>query len=214
MLNEKRLSIAPIASYTAISDTENLKKAIHSGLDNGLTVNELKEIFLQLIAYYGFPRGLKGITICLEVLGERKAKGINDQQGREPSPLTDMRSKYDRGEEVQMQVSGWTKEELRSGMLGFYPKIDVILKEYVFADIYDSDVLNYADREIATVSAQMAMDGIDSIIQSHIGAAMNVGLTEEEVYQLIDLIEKEFDKERADKCRNMLANVLKSRSNK
>lgn len=58
MLNEKRLSIAHIASYTAISNTENLKKAIHSGLDNGLTVNELKEIFLQLIAYCGFPRGL------------------------------------------------------------------------------------------------------------------------------------------------------------
>lgn len=214
MLNKKRLSIAPIASYTAISDTENLKKALHSGLNNGLTVNELKEIFIQLIAYCGFPRGLMGITICLEVLDERKAKGINDQQGREPSPLTDTRSKYDRGEEVQMQVSGWTKEELRSGMLGFYPRIDVILKEYVFADIYDSDVLNYADREIATVSAQMAMDGIDPMVQSHIGAAMNVGLTEEEVNQLIDLIEKEFSKERADKCRNMLAKVLTARENK
>lgn len=214
MLNTKRLSIAPIGSYTAISNVKDLKTAINNGLDNGLTINELKEIFLQLIAYCGFPRGLRGISACLEVLEERKAKGIHDVQGCDPSPITDTRSKYDRGEEVQMLVSGWSKEELRSGMLGFYSKVDILLKEYVFADIYDSDVLNYADREIATVSAQMVMDGIDPMVQSHIGAAMNVGLNEEEVRQLIDLIEKEFGVERADKCRKMLDNVLIERNNK
>jgi alkylhydroperoxidase/carboxymuconolactone decarboxylase family protein YurZ len=214
VLNTKRLSIAPIASYTAISDVEHLRTAVDNGLNNGLTINELKEIFIQLIAYCGFPRGLRAIGVALEVIEARKEKGINDEMGREASPVTDSRSKYDRGEEVQVLVSGWSKEDLRSGMLGFHPKVDVVLKEYVFADIYDSDVLSYADREIATVSAQMAMDGIDPMVQSHIGAALNVGLHEEEVRQLIDMIEREFGKERADKCRKMLEDVLKARNSK
>ncbi|MBL4561601.1 MAG: carboxymuconolactone decarboxylase family protein [Labilibaculum sp.] len=214
MLNVKQSSIASISSYTSISDVGNLKVALNKGLDNGLTINELKEIFIQLIAYCGFPRGLRGISVCLEVLDERKAKGIRDEQGWETSPVTDIRSKYDRGEEVQMLVSGWSKEALRSGMLGFYPKIDVVLKEYVFADIYDSDVLNYADREIATVSAQMSMDGIEPMVQAHINAAFNVGLDEEEVRQLIDIIERQFDEKRANKCRTMLDNVLSARSNR
>lgn len=214
MLTKRELSLARIGSYTAISDASNLTEAVSNSLDSGATLNELKETFIQLIAYCGFPRGLKGISICLEVLNQRKNKGITDIEGRSPSLITDTRSRYDRGEEVQILVSGWSKEELRSGMLGFYPKVDTILKEYVFADIYDSDVLSYAEREIVTLSAQMAMDGIDSMVQAHLNAAMNIGLNKEDVYQLIDLIEIEFNKERADKYRAMFGNVISIRNEK
>jgi 4-carboxymuconolactone decarboxylase len=52
-------SIIPIAAFTANGDREKLKTALNEGLDAGLTVNEIKEILVQMYAYAGFPRSLK-----------------------------------------------------------------------------------------------------------------------------------------------------------
>lgn len=60
-LNVKQKQIIPIAAFTANSDLQKLKTALNEGLDAGLTVNEIKEILVQMYAYAGFPRSLKGI---------------------------------------------------------------------------------------------------------------------------------------------------------
>lgn len=110
MLNKKQEKIVGIASYTAISDSAQLTKELNEGLNTGLTINEIKEIFIQLCLYCGYPRGLRGIDIFIEVLSERKAAGIRDESGRDPSPVKSILSKYDRGEQVQLLVTGWSKE--------------------------------------------------------------------------------------------------------
>ena len=61
-LSTKQQSIVPIASSMAIGDIVNLKIAVNNGLDNGLTVNETKEVIVHLYAYCGFPRALNGLT--------------------------------------------------------------------------------------------------------------------------------------------------------
>ena len=60
-LNAKQQSIIPTAAFTANGDLERLRTALHEGLDAGLTVNEIKEILVQMYAYAGFPRSLNGI---------------------------------------------------------------------------------------------------------------------------------------------------------
>lgn len=44
-----------IAAFTANGDLPKLKTVLHEGLDAGLTVNEIKEVLIQLYAYTGFP---------------------------------------------------------------------------------------------------------------------------------------------------------------
>ena len=39
-------------------------------LDNGMTVNEVKEVLVQMYAYCGFPRSLNGINTLIAVLDE------------------------------------------------------------------------------------------------------------------------------------------------
>lgn len=78
MLSKKQRKIARIASCTAVSDTVRLAEELHAGLDAGLSINEIKEIFIQLCLYCGYPRGLRGIDIFIEVLDNRKIKGIRD----------------------------------------------------------------------------------------------------------------------------------------
>lgn len=210
MLSEKEKRIAAIGAYTAVSDVGYLVKECRAALATGLTVNEMKEIFLQLCAYCGFPRGLQAINIFMAVLEEAGGKV---EMGRTPSPISDSRSKYERGEKVQCAVTGWTKEELRSGAMGFIPKIDCMLKEYIFADIYESDVLSYAEREIATLGAQLSMDGIEPMIEAHINAGLNVGLSAEKIDGIIKTVELAFGRAKGDRGRKLLANVLSRKNN-
>lgn len=62
VLTPKQKNIVMISAYTAKSDLENLEKALHKGLDEGLTVNEIKELRVQAYAYCGFPKSLNGLN--------------------------------------------------------------------------------------------------------------------------------------------------------
>src|SRR3954469_17807735 len=75
-LNAQQQSIVTIAALAAVGDVEHLKTELNTGLDAGLTVNEIKEVLVQLYAYCGFPRSLNGINTFMNVVEERKAKGI------------------------------------------------------------------------------------------------------------------------------------------
>ena len=66
---------------------EKLKTALNKGLDAGLTVNEIKEILIQMYAYAGFPRSLNGINTFMAVVDERQVKGIRDEMGKEARPM-------------------------------------------------------------------------------------------------------------------------------
>jgi 4-carboxymuconolactone decarboxylase len=96
-LNAREQSIVTISALTARGDLESLRSALNGGLDSGLTVNEIKEVLVQMYAYCGFPRSLNGIRTFMAVLEERKKKGINDETGRTPTPVADTGNKYERG---------------------------------------------------------------------------------------------------------------------
>lgn len=93
-LNPNQKSIVYIASLTAKGDLENLKVQLNNGLENGLTVNEIKEILVHTYAYCGFPRSTRGLQTFMEVLKERKAKGIADKEGKQASDIKNDEAKY------------------------------------------------------------------------------------------------------------------------
>ena len=57
--------------------------------------------------------------------------------------------------------------------------------EFAFGDVYSREGLNLRDRELATVAMLAAMGGREPQLKVHIGAALNVGLTEEEIEETI-----------------------------
>ena len=60
-LDAKETALVAISMYTAHGDMPRLKQALSTGLDAGLTVNEIKEVLVQLYAYCGFPRSLNAL---------------------------------------------------------------------------------------------------------------------------------------------------------
>jgi len=213
MLSKKQESIALIAAFTAKGELDQLQQALNKGLDVGLTINEIKEVLVQLYAYCGFPRSLRGINTFMAVLEERKTKGINDQAGRNASPLPKDGNKYERGKKVIETLTGSSLDGPPTGYSAFSPEIDVFLKEHLFADIFGRDILNYTDREITTISALASMGGVEPMLQSHMSIGLNIGMKESQLRQILNLIESHVGKVEAEAGREVLSKILSTNTN-
>ena len=209
-LNSKQKSLITIASYTAQGDLVKLKTSLNAGLDTGVTVNEIKEALVHLYAYCGFPRSLRGIMTFMDVLDERKAKGIYDKQGSEASPIKDDRGKYIRGKETLEKLSGVKEKDPKTGYAAFAPEIEVFLKEHLFADIFERDVLNYQERELVTISVLSSIGGVEPMLRSHLGLCLNVGIIPEQLEEFMSIIRSTVVKEIAASAEEVLTGVLKN----
>jgi 4-carboxymuconolactone decarboxylase len=207
-LSAQQQSIVSIAALTAVGDLEHLKTELNTGLDAKLSINEIKEVLVQLYAYCGFPRSLNGINTFMNVIQERKVKGIQDTPGKEATPVTDTIDKYERGRRTLETLTKTTQIKPAPGFGEFAPRIDIFLKEHLFADIFDSDVLNFQQRELATISALAALEGVTPQLQAHITMGMNTGLTESQLKQVILLIEKHIGKKQAEVAKSVLSNIV------
>lgn len=210
-LDAKQQSIVPIAAFTANGDLEKLRKALNEGLDAGLTVNEIKEILIQMYAYAGFPRSLNGINTFMAVMDERLAKGIKDEIGREASPVPADLNRDEYGARVRAKLTGRETIPPPSGYQLFTPVIDTFLKEHLFADIFARDTLDYQSRELATISALASMAGTAGQLRSHLGVAMNTGLTQAHMNDFISVLESRVGKKEAESVYELLGEVLSER---
>lgn len=210
-LSIRQQHIVTIVSYTGRGDLVHLKTALGEGLDAGLTVNEIKEILVHSYAYCGFPRSLRGLQAFIAVLDERKATGINDEIGREASPITDQRSKYERGRDILAEISGVPSDAPKAGYAEFAPIIEQFLKEHLFADIFERDVLTYDEREITTVAILAAMGGVEPMARSHMGICLNLGITPDQLRHLLAIIEKNIGHKEAHAIHIELDGLLQSK---
>ena len=213
-LSSKEQSIISIAALTAKGDLQNLKTVLNEGLEAGLTINQVKEVLVHLYAYCGFPRSLRGLQTFMEVLDERKARGITDVQGEEATPIQDNRSKYERGKEILEKLTGTPEEGPKTGYAAFAPEIEIFLKEHLFADIFERDVLSYSERELVTISVLASLGGVEPMLRGHLGICLNVGLTPEKLQEFIRIIKSTVGEKEARDAQVVLDEVLKNKQPK
>lgn len=200
-------SLVKISSLTAIGNINKLKVEFNNGLDNGLTINEIKEELVQLYAYCGFPRSLNAINTFQAVVEERKTKGIKDVEGKKIIVDNNSSDKYEQGRKVLEELSKTPQPKPAPGFGEFAPRIDAFLKEHLFADIFVSDVLSYKQRELITIAALSSMTGLDSQLLAHIAMGKNTGITTNQLVAIADEIEKTVSKGQADNFKKILKNV-------
>ena len=206
-IKEKR--IISIAALAAKGDLGKLKIALNTGLESGLTVNEIKEILVHLYAYCGFPRSIRALQTFMEVIAERKSKGINDSIGKEVSVIDETVSKYERGKKILSKLTKTSPPDILTGYSAFAPVIDTFLKEHLFADIFERDVLNYVQRELVTITAIAAIGNAEPMLKSHLTICMNVGLSAGQLQQYVDVLKSSIGKKEAKAAQKVLDEVLK-----
>ncbi|MEG6501541.1 MULTISPECIES: carboxymuconolactone decarboxylase family protein [unclassified Desulfovibrio] len=211
-LNDKQKALVTISAFTANGDLEKLKTSLNEGLDAGLTVNEVKEVLIQLYAYTGFPRSLNGINTLMAVIDEREKKGIKDELGKEATPMPANFNRDQYGAETRAKIGGRPTIPPPSGYQLFAPAIDSFLKEHLFADIFYRDNLDWQSRELSTISALAAMSGTAGQLRFHMGGAMNMGLTEGQMKDFVSVLEKRVGKGEAATAGETLKAVLAGRA--
>jgi 4-carboxymuconolactone decarboxylase len=210
MLSVQQQSIIGIAALTGKGDLEKLKTELNTGLDAGLTVNQIKETLMHVYAYAGFPRSLRGLQTFMAVLDERKAKGIEDVTGADASPIQDESNKYERGKAILEELTGVPETGPKTGYAAFAPTIEIFLKEHLFADIFERDVLTYQERELVTISVLSSIGGVEPMLRSHLNLSLNVGLTPDQLQQFVSVLKQAVGKKEAKAAQQVLDGVLKN----
>jgi alkylhydroperoxidase/carboxymuconolactone decarboxylase family protein YurZ len=209
--NARQQSIVTISAFTANGDIEDLSTALNEGLNAGLSVNEIKEVLVQLYAYAGFPRSLNALNAFMDVLKAREAKGIKDNAGREASPLPTDKSPLELGTEIQTRLS---ESPVTGEIYTFAPAIERFLKSHLFGDIFGRDNLDFQSREIATIAALSSLKGVNSQLQAHFKIGMNTGLTKAQMNSLVSVLKSKVGKPEGDNAAVVLNQVLSNSSNK
>lgn len=83
------------------------------------------------------------------------------------------------------QVDGKGGEAVVESLKDIAPDFARYLLEFPFGDIYARPGLDLRSREIATVAALTAMGNAAPQLKVHIGAALHVGLTQDEIVEVI-----------------------------
>ena len=148
----------------------------------------------------------------MAVLDERKARGINDTAGAEASPIKNDSSKYERGKAILRQLTGVAETGPKTGYAAFAPTIEIFLKEHLFADIFERDVLTYAERELVTISVLSSINGVEPMLRSHLNICLNVGLTSNQLQQFVGVIKSTIGKKESKVAQEVLNEVLNSKN--
>lgn len=181
-LSDRQKNLATIAALEAQGDLVRLEPAIINALDGGITINEIKEAFSQLYAYTGFPRSLNALGVLSKVIENGNGKWTEGKPWVRPALWDDAKKALEQGTEVQTALAGQPVTNT------FSPQNDYYLKSHLFGDIFASDQLAAADREIVTVAALSAIKGAESQLAFHKGAAVKMGNKQETVDALCQFL--------------------------
>ncbi|MDR2803011.1 MAG: aldo/keto reductase [Treponema sp.] len=208
-LDAKQESIVAISAFIANDNAEKLQAAFNEGLDTGLTVNEIKEIIIQMSVYCGFPRSIASSRVLLQVFEEREKQGIVDESGKESSPLPAGKTSLELGTEIQAML---TQGLVRPQVLGnsFNPALDQLLRVHNFGDIWGRDGLDHKSRQIATIAALSSMRHTQ--LRGNMVAGFNIGLNDKQMEGIVSVLGSKVSWRAGDYARGILKGIMNERS--
>ncbi|HEY0586263.1 MAG TPA: carboxymuconolactone decarboxylase family protein [Pseudoduganella sp.] len=96
-----------------------------------------------------------------------------------------MENRYERGLAKLHEIDGEAGARVVRSLQDIAPDFARYLVEFPFGDIYSRPGLDLKSREIAVVAALTAMGNATPQLKVHIHAALNVGVTREEIVETI-----------------------------
>lgn len=207
-LDPKITALIRIAAQTARGDLQSLNTELQAGLSQGLTVNQIKESLIHIYAYAGFPRSIRGLQTFMSLLEEREAQGIVDIQGPVATEISTDQNRYTRGKLILEQLTGVMQTQPNVGYAAFAPEIERFLKEHLFADIFERDVLSYIEREFITISVLSSIGTVEPMLKSHLQICLHLGVSEEQLREFVQVLADTLGEAEASAATAVLNEVL------
>lgn len=186
-LDNRSKEIVAISSLIAQGAVTQQKVHFNAALNVGCTIAEVKEVILQLSGYVGFPRCINAMNAFMEVVKERKTAGKSDPWGAE-AHATSSDNRYKKGADTLGILDKLQTERLEKNYNEFAPELVKFILEYAYGDIYSRDNLSKRMRQMATIAALTTLGDTVSQLNFHINAALNIGVTTEELKEIMLLM--------------------------
>lgn len=91
----------------------------------------------------------------------------------------------ERGRRALAEIDGEAGHKVVAALADIAPDFATYVFEFPFGDIYSRPGLDLRSREIATIAALAAMGNAAPQLKVHIEAGLNVGLTREEIVEIM-----------------------------
>jgi 4-carboxymuconolactone decarboxylase len=93
--------------------------------------------------------------------------------------------RFERGWQKLMEVDGEGGERVINSLKDIAPDLGKYIIEFAFGDIYSREVLDLKQRQLVTIASLTTQGGCEPQLTVHINAALNVGLTPNEIVEAI-----------------------------
>jgi 4-carboxymuconolactone decarboxylase len=99
--------------------------------------------------------------------------------------MTDENDRLARGKARLKEITGQSGEKVMEAMAEIAPDFARYIFEFGYGDIYSRPGLDLRTRMLATVAGLVALGHAERELEVHIGSALNVGATRDEVVEVI-----------------------------
>ncbi|MDO6847966.1 carboxymuconolactone decarboxylase family protein [Priestia megaterium] len=96
-----------------------------------------------------------------------------------------MNERYENGWKMLMEVDGEGGKRVIESLKDIAPDLGKYVIEFAFGDIYTREGLNLQQKQLVTISSLTTQGGCEPQLHVHINAALNVGLTPQEIVEAI-----------------------------
>lgn len=176
-LDLKQRQLIAISSLATMGGCEpQLTVHIEAGINVGLTPNEIIEAIIHVTPYAGFPRSLNGIYVAKTVF---EKKGINPVWEKED----DSSDRYEKGLVLLQTLDTPAAEKVIKSLAEIAPDLGKYVIEFGYGDIYNRPGLELKPQQLITIAAITTLGGAGGQLEFHVGAALNVGLTPNEIIE-------------------------------
>ena len=183
-LDLKLRSFATISAQCVNGWDFGLRHQIKVGLTMGITPQQIKGIFIQLLFYAGIPATVYGLLQAQQVINERE-----DWRAADVSTGADwldtVEEKLQRGSEIRRQHWGEQANKDVEGSLAqrMVPEASDIVDGYNFGEVWARADLSPKERMVCVLAALMAR-GHWKQLRQYIGYALDMGFDQREICEV------------------------------
>ena len=185
-LSRRDRSLAVISFLTAMGREVELRAHLTGGLNHGLRVEEIDEIFVQIGAYAGLPVALAGAGIAAEVFAEREG-GAQRQTPPAPLEAKDPTRRRADGLELLKTLLGQPDldpKRTEQQILSSQGAMGELVMDYAFGDVWMRPQLSRRDRSFVVVSVLAALN-LKHELEIHLQGALHHGVTQTEIEEML-----------------------------
>tara|TARA_R110000868_G_scaffold362420_1_gene624550 strand:+ start:1162 stop:1629 length:468 start_codon:yes stop_codon:yes gene_type:complete len=128
---------------------------------------------------------MKQLTILAILFLAIKGYGQTEKQVKMDTTKTE---RFNKGWDKLKEIDGQAGVNVIESLKDVSPDLAKYTIEYPFGDVYSREILDNRTKEIAVVAALAAMGNVESQLKVHINAALNVGVTSEEISEIMILM--------------------------